>query len=65
VLAMLRDNPGTRYAIEVADLDADPVVVTVAIREIASFVMEIPRHSYDAFTLLELIEKHTLRETSQ
>ncbi len=65
VLAMLRNSPGIRYAIDVIDPDADPVLVSVAIREVASFEMQIPHHSYDAFTLLELIEKHTLQETSQ
>ena len=62
VLTMLRNDPGIRYSIDVVDPDADPVVVSVAIREVASFVMKIPNHSYDAFTLLELIEKHTLWE---
>jgi hypothetical protein len=59
VLAMLRDNPGIRYAIEVIDPTADPVIVSIGIRNIATFEMNIPQAYYDAFTLMELIEKHT------
>lgn len=59
VLAMLRDNPGIRYAIEVLDANTDPVIVSVGIRNVATFEMNIPQAYYDAFALLELIEKHT------
>ena len=59
VLAMLRDNPGIRYAIEVVDADTDPVIISIGIRNIATFEMNIPQAYYDAFALLELIEKHT------
>ena len=59
VLAMLRDNPGIRYAIEVVDANTDPVIVSIGIRNVATFEMNIPQAYYDAFTLLELIEKHT------
>ncbi len=59
VLAMLRDNPGIRYAIEVADANSDPVIVSIGIRNVATFEMSIPQAYYDAFALLELIEKHT------
>lgn len=58
VLAMLRDNPGMRYAIEVVDADTDPVMVSVGIRNVATFELSIPQAYYDAFALLELIEKH-------
>lgn len=59
VLAMLRENPGIRYAIEVADPNTDPVIVSIAIRNIATFEVNITQAYYDAFALLELIEKHT------
>jgi len=58
VLTMLRDNPSIRYAIEVADANTDPVIVSIAIRKVATFEMNIPHAHYDAFSLLELIEKH-------
>ena len=59
VLSMLRDNPGIRYAIEVVDANTDPVIVSIGIRNVATFEMNIPQTYYDAFALLELIEKHT------
>jgi len=59
VLAMLRDNLGVRYAIEVVNASADPVIVSIGIRNIATFELNIPQAHYDAFVLLELIEKHT------
>lgn len=62
VLTMLRENPGIRYAIEVLDADTDPVVVSIGIRNVASFEMNIPKAYYDAFALQELIEKHTGEE---
>ena len=57
VLAMLRDNPGIRYAIEVIDPNTDPVIVSIGIRNVATFEMDIPQAYYDAFALLELMEK--------
>jgi hypothetical protein len=63
VLTMLHDNPGIRYAIDVVDADTDPVIVSIGIRNVANFEMSISHHSYDLFTLLELIEKHASRET--
>ena len=56
VLAMLRDNPGIRYAIEVVDANADPVIVSIGIRNVATFEMNIPQAYYDAFALLEVID---------
>jgi hypothetical protein len=63
VLAMLRNNPGIRYVIEVVDANTDPVIVSIGIRNVATFEMNIPHHSYDPFALLELIEKHASGET--
>ena len=57
VLAMLRESPGIRYAIEVVDANTDPVIVSI--RNVATFEINIPQAYYDAFALLELIEKHT------
>ena len=63
VLTMLNDNPGIRYAIEVVDANTNPVVVSIGIRNVATFEMSIPHHSYNPFTLLELIEKHASGDT--
>lgn len=59
VLAMLRDNPGTRYAIDVVDANTDPVIVSIGVRNVATFEMTIPQAYYDAFALLQLIEERT------
>lgn len=59
VLGVLRDNPGTRYAIEVVDANTDPVIVSIGVRNVATFEMTIPQAHYDAFALLELIEEYT------
>lgn len=61
-IAMLGD--GRKYAVLVEDADTDPVLVTVAIRGLTSFEMEIPHHSYDGLMLLELIEAHSIAEQS-
>lgn len=55
VLALLE---GKRFALIVDDDKTDPVIATVGIREVATFELAIPRHSYDGMVLLELIEKH-------
>ena len=59
VLAMLREDPSIRYAIDVVDANTDPVVVSIGIRHVATFEMNIPQAYYNAFALLELIEEHT------
>jgi hypothetical protein len=59
VLALLRENPGVRYVIEVLDANTDPVIVSIGIRNVATFEMNIPHAYYDAFSLLDLIENHT------
>ena len=58
VIAMLEASPSTRYAVCVADVSIDPVIATVGIRDVTTFELAIPRHSYDSMVLLELIEKH-------
>jgi len=55
VLALLE---GKRFALFVDDDKTDPVIAMVGIREVATFELAIPRHSYDGMVLLELIEKH-------
>ena len=55
VLALLE---GKRFALFVEDDKTDPVIAAVAIRDLATFELAIPRHSYDGMLLLELIEKH-------
>ena len=58
VLAMLVDNPDTQRAF-VTDTESDQqnMILTVAIRNQYAFEMQIPKHRYDPFILLELIEK--------
>lgn len=58
VLAILADNPNTQRAI-ITDVDNDPdnVILVIAIRDQYSFEMAIPRHKYDPFLLMELIQK--------
>lgn len=58
VLAMLAEKPDSQRAI-ITNLDSDPdnVILTIAIRNVATFEMQIPKQKYDGFMLLELIEK--------
>ncbi len=59
VLAMLDSDPRRKYAVLACDPAADPVLVSVAIRDLGSFQIEIPRQFYDPFVLLQLIQEHT------
>lgn len=58
VLTMLSENPTIQRAF-VTDAESDPdnVILTVAIRDVASFEMLIPREKYDPFLLLQTIER--------
>jgi hypothetical protein len=58
VIAMLERYPDTQRAIY-ADTDSDPhnVILAIAVRHIATCDMLIPKEKYDAFRLLELIER--------
>ena len=58
VLAMLEKNPDSQRAI-ITDLNGDPdnAVLTIAIRDQYTFEMQIPKDKYDAFALLEMINK--------
>lgn len=56
VLRMLSENPDTKRAI-ITDLDSDSdnVILTIAIRDVATSEMLIPKYKYDGLVLLELI----------
>ena len=58
VIAMLEAAPGTQRA-TYADTNSDPhnVILTVAVRNLATCEMLIPKAKYDAWQLLELIER--------
>lgn len=62
VLAILAENQDSQRAI-ITDLDSDPdnTVLTIAIRNQYTFEMQIPKHKYDGFLMLELIEKGLLQ----
>ena len=66
VVGKLQADPGLRYALE-THIHADPeaVILSVAIRGKGACELRIPKSRYDALALLELIEKHTTRETLQ
>jgi len=55
ILSILRDNPEVNYAIDVVDANSDPVLVSVGIRKVATFELNIPKKYYDPFSLMELI----------
>ena len=59
VLAMLKANKNSSHAVEVFDDMEDSVIVTIAIRDIASCELKISRSRYEPFKLLELIENRT------
>ncbi len=66
MVAKLEGDPGLRYAMKThTDADPDAVILTLAIRGKGACELRIPKSRYDAFALLELIEKHTTRETLQ
>lgn len=66
VIDKLHGEPGLRYAMEAHDgIEPDAVILTLAIRDKAACELRIPKSRYDALALLELIEKHTTRETLQ
>jgi hypothetical protein len=59
VLAMLEAAPGTMRAVY-PDTDSDPhnVILTVAVRHVATCEMLIDKATYDPWRLLELVERH-------
>ena len=66
VIAKLQADSELRYAME-THIDAEPeaVILSLAIRGKGACELRIPKSRYDAFALLELIEKHTARVTLQ
>lgn len=58
VLSILAANPDSQRAI-VTDTESDrnSVIIAIAIRDQYAFEMQIPKEKYDAFTLLEMINK--------
>ncbi|PTQ76738.1 hypothetical protein C8R26_11457 [Nitrosomonas oligotropha] len=58
VLRMLAENPNTqRIFVTDTKSDSNSVILTFAIRDQYTFEMLIPQEKYDAFLLLELIDK--------
>ena len=64
VLAMLADKPDSQRAI-ITDLDSDPdnVILTIAIRDVATSEMLIPKYKYDGLALLEML--HSLDRATE
>jgi hypothetical protein len=66
VAANLNGDPALTYAMSADhDIDPDVVILSLAIRGKGICELRIPKTRYDAFLLLELIERHTSRETLQ
>lgn len=66
VIDKLQADPELRYAIEThIEVEPEAVILTLAIRGKGACELRIPKSRYDAFTLLELVEKHTARVTLQ
>jgi hypothetical protein len=61
---MLANNPELKYAVLVEDATTDPVIVTVGIRGLAVFNLEIPHAHYDGLALLQILEEHSSQETT-
>ncbi len=60
VLAMLTARPDIQYAIVTDSApETDSVVVALAIRDVGTCELAIPRTKYDGVLLLDLIEKHS------
>ena len=73
VAAQLESDPGLRVCVETHvptegapdNAEPDAVILTLAIRGKGACELRIPKSRYDGISLLELIEKHTTRETLQ
>jgi hypothetical protein len=59
LLAMLAENPARRYSF-LTDTQTDPeaVLLDLAIRDVGTCQLRIPKAKYDGVLLLDLIEKH-------
>lgn len=59
VLTILAENPDMfRAFVTEYDIDPDNVILTIAIRNIASLEIAIPKAEYDPFLLVDMISKH-------
>lgn len=56
VLAMLAQHPTARYAV-ITDTEPDVVILALAVRDVATCELRIPRDKYDGVLLLDLIER--------
>ena len=66
VITKLERDLSLRYAIEThEDVELEALILTVAIRGKGACELRVPRSRYDAFALIELIEKYTKLETMQ
>lgn len=58
VLTMLAAEPERKRAIYAdADSDRDNVILAIAIREVATYEMQVPKAKYDPWQLLAFIDK--------
>lgn len=56
VLSMLAENPDKKRAfITDSIVDSQNIILAIAIRDLASFEMQIPKAKYDPFLFIELI----------
>jgi hypothetical protein len=62
---MLTGNPELKYAVLVDDATTDPVLVTVGVRRLAIFNLEIPLAHYDGPALLQIIEEHSMQKREE
>lgn len=60
-LAMLDDSPAVMRAVH-ADTDSDPdrVILTIAIRNVGTCEMLVPRAGFDAWQLIALVDRYVL-----
>lgn len=63
--ADLSANPGRRFASEVLDPDADPVLMAVAVRGAGFAALRIARDKYDAGKLIEIVHRFNTPEVSK
>ncbi|MBE0624407.1 MAG: hypothetical protein IH606_06310 [Burkholderiales bacterium] len=58
LLDLLGKHPGTRYAVLMDNADADPVVLSLGIRNVGTCELALLAAKFDAFALLALIERY-------
>jgi len=60
VVSKLHADPGLRLVVATdTETDEDNVIVTVAIRDKGACELRMPKSRYDAFLLMELIDRYT------